>query len=76
MSTTATKSNRTQKSAVKRTQTSQSTQGTMQSALTREQIAARAFEIYMRSGCRPGQDEQNWLQAEKELRAEASKVTI
>jgi hypothetical protein len=48
----------------------------MSPAPTREQIAIRAFEIYMRNGCRPGTDEQNWLQAESELRQEGEKITL
>lgn len=37
---------------------------------TREQIAERARAIWKASGCKPGCDVENWLQAEKELRAE------
>lgn len=32
-----------------------------------EEIARRAHEIYVKKGCPSGQNEQNWLQAEKEL---------
>jgi hypothetical protein len=42
---------------------------------THEQISRRAYEIYVRNGCREGQTEQNWLQAERELLTEAVKVT-
>jgi len=31
---------------------------------TQEEIAARAFEIYQRDG---GNDQENWLRAEREL---------
>ena len=34
---------------------------------THEEIAARAREIYVESGCLPGHDIDNWLQAEYEL---------
>ena len=34
---------------------------------TREQIAARAYEIWQQSGCVPGRDAENWAQAEREL---------
>jgi len=34
---------------------------------TQEQIAQRAFQIYVRNGCRQGMSEQDWYQAEKEL---------
>jgi hypothetical protein len=38
--------------------------------ITREQIAQRAHEIWMKRGCKPGEDERNWLEAEKQLKAE------
>ena len=34
---------------------------------THEEITARAREIYVESGCLPGHDLDNWLQAEYEL---------
>ena len=34
---------------------------------TLEDIAKRAYEIYLQKGCQPGQCEQNWKQAEQEL---------
>jgi hypothetical protein len=37
---------------------------------THEQISKRAHEIWLKKGCKPGQDEQNWLEAEAQLRAE------
>jgi hypothetical protein len=36
---------------------------------TREQIAARAYEIYVARGGTPGSDIEDWLQAERELRS-------
>lgn len=36
--------------------------------LTHEQIAKRAYDIYLRSGSLPGRDEENWLAAEIELK--------
>ena len=39
-------------------------------APTREEIAERAIAIWKASGCKSGRDEQNWLQAERQLRAE------
>jgi Protein of unknown function (DUF2934) len=36
---------------------------------TREQIAARAYEIWQQSGCLPARDAENWAQAERELSA-------
>jgi hypothetical protein len=59
-----TKQTKSQKTTSKQTQTATTTAA----APTYDQIAARAFEIYLRNGCCAGQDEQNWLQAESELR--------
>ncbi len=39
---------------------------------TPEEIALRAYEIFIESGCVPGRDDENWLQAEAELRARSS----
>jgi len=41
--------------------------------LTHEQISRRAHEIWLKKGCKPGQDEQNWLEAEAQLRAEMAR---
>jgi hypothetical protein len=41
--------------------------------IAREQIAQRAHEIWVKNGCKHGHDEQNWLEAERQLKAEASK---
>ena len=40
--------------------------------LTQEQIADRAFAIWQKRGCRPGEEEWNWNEAEIQLRAESS----
>ena len=40
-------------------------------APTREEIAKRAFEIYMGRGQVPGREQEDWAQAERELLAEA-----
>ena len=37
---------------------------------TREEIAERAKTIWKTSGCKPGRDESNWFEAERQLRAE------
>jgi len=37
---------------------------------THEQIARRAREIWLAKGCPVGQDTQNWLEAEAQLRAQ------
>ncbi|MBM4027302.1 MAG: DUF2934 domain-containing protein [Planctomycetes bacterium] len=41
--------------------------------ITREQIALRAHEIWVKNGCQHGQDEQNWLEAERQLKAESGR---
>jgi hypothetical protein len=75
MNTTATRTARPQRTATK-VQAGSKPSATMTHSPTHAQIAARAFEIYMRSGCRPGQDEHNWLEAEKELLAESRKISL
>ncbi len=40
------------------------------SSTTHDQIAARAKAIWQANGCPSGQDEKNWLEAERQLRAE------
>jgi hypothetical protein len=38
--------------------------------LHKEDIAHRAYELYVQRGSEPGQDVQDWVRAEKELRNE------
>jgi Protein of unknown function (DUF2934) len=40
---------------------------------TQEDIATRAYHIYLERGCTPGDPVQDWLQAEQELLAPAKK---
>jgi hypothetical protein len=40
---------------------------TPKSRPTQDQIAARAYEIYLERGATPGDPMQDWLQAEREL---------
>ena len=37
------------------------------SAVPREKIAERAYQIWQESGCPSGQDQDHWFQAEREL---------
>jgi hypothetical protein len=37
---------------------------------TQEQVAERAWALWIRGGCMPGQDHQNWFEAERQLKAE------
>ena len=41
---------------------------------TQDQIAARAYEIYLERGATPGDPMQDWLQAERELNGPAKKA--
>ncbi len=43
-------------------------EGTRQGGPTREQIARRAYEIYISRGGTHGYDIEDWLRAERELR--------
>ena len=52
---------------------SKAPQAAAQVKSAREQIAQRAHEIWVKNGCKHGQDEQNWLEAERQLKADASK---
>jgi hypothetical protein len=45
-------------------------QSKAEKVLTHERIAKRAWEIWMKRGCRPGEEERNWIEAETQLRAE------
>ena len=42
---------------------------------TYEEIALRAYLIYLERGCTPGDPMQDWLQAEQELTASPKKTT-
>jgi hypothetical protein len=37
---------------------------------TREQIAVRAYELFIKGGHEDGHSEEHWLQAERELKRE------
>jgi len=40
-----------------------------------EEIARAAYELYEKSGCAAGRDEENWLEAEKKILAASKPVT-
>jgi hypothetical protein len=42
--------------------------GSLASEPSHDDIARRAYELYEARGCEDGHDEENWLQAERELR--------
>jgi Protein of unknown function (DUF2934) len=43
------------------------------STLTQDQIASRAYQIYLERGSTPGDPMQDWLRAERELAAPPKK---
>jgi hypothetical protein len=45
---------------------------TPQTSPTPREIAKLAYEIWRQGGCKPGTDMENWLQAEKQLKAALS----
>ena len=48
-------------------------QGNSQTQLPREKVAMRAYQKWMERGCRHGHDQQDWMDAEAELRSEMMK---
>jgi hypothetical protein len=40
--------------------------------VTEQEIAERAYALYLARGCQPGHDIDDWLQAEQELRGGAA----
>jgi len=41
--------------------------------ISSEAVAKRAYEKFLARGCRHGSDLQDWIEAERELRAEAER---
>ena len=52
----------------------QTSQNPQQVKLTQDQIRERAKLIWQQRGCRSGEDERNWLEAENQLKKELSVV--
>ena len=42
-------------------------------ALSKDNIAHRAYELYTQRGCEPGKDIEDWVRAEKELASEVAR---
>jgi Protein of unknown function (DUF2934) len=42
---------------------------------TRDEIAVRAYQIYLERGAAPGNELEDWIQAERELLGENGKAT-
>jgi hypothetical protein len=40
----------------------------------REQVAAVAYQLYVRNGCRDGHDREDWFQAEQQLKESTSRI--
>jgi hypothetical protein len=49
-------------------------QTTPHTGIPREKVAARAYQKWMQKGCKHGNDTQDWLEAEAELRAEMARA--
>ena len=45
-------------------------QATTSVKIAHEQIARRAHEIWVQQGCKHGQDQNHWFEAERQLKAE------
>jgi hypothetical protein len=43
-------------------------------SLPKDKVAMRAYQKWLQSGCKHGCDQQHWMEAEKELRAEMMKT--
>lgn len=68
MSKYMTRSKATQMSDMQKTHKVLHSGQVVTSVLRHEDISMRAYEIYVENGCKQGQSEQNWLQAEQELK--------
>jgi hypothetical protein len=68
MSKYMTKSKTTQMSEMQHAEKVLQSGSVSTAVLTHKEIANRAYEIYVESGCRPDQSEQNWLKSEQELK--------
>ena len=60
----------------KAAQTSATTQpaSNSQTGIPAEKVAARAYQKWLKNGCMHGNDKQDWLEAEAELKAEMSRT--
>jgi len=65
MSKYMTKSRATQMSAMQQAHKAPHPGSAVTAMLTHEEIARRAYEIYVEKGCPQGQSEQHWLQAKQ-----------
>jgi len=56
------------------TPTMQPSTSTMTQPIPYERIAKRAYEKWMKGGCKHGCDQQHWLEAETELKMEMGRM--
>ena len=45
----------------------------MQNSVALDKVAARAYQKWLQKGCKHGDDKQDWLEAEAELKAEMAR---
>ena len=69
MKITGRKTTKSEKTTAPKTSKAKSTAAAPKAAPTHEEIAARSYELYLARGGQPGDAEQDWLQAERELSA-------
>ena len=50
------------------------TAATTQACVPLEKVAARAYQKWLLKGCKHGNDKQDWLEAEAELKAELTRT--
>jgi hypothetical protein len=48
-------------------------QGKTSAKITHDQIAQLAHEMWVQQGCRHGRDQEHWLEAERQLKAERAR---
>lgn len=60
--------------ATKPMQTATPQAAATQASVPTEKVAKRAYEKWLQGGCQDGCDQQHWLEAEKELRAEMTRA--
>ncbi len=75
MSRTSTTSGAAQTSkTTQATAAAQSQQQPAHASVPLEKVAARAYQKWMQKGCKHGNDQQDWIEAEAELKAELAKT--
>jgi hypothetical protein len=52
----------------------QTTAATQQACLPLDKVAALAYQKWLKKGCKHGNDKQDWLEAELEVKAELART--